>query len=279
MKHISMALAFLIVVAGPFTPAFAQSSSQVKRQQPSVSTSNEELYHVLIVKAAPGKLRDMIDAYLNAPADPNASAPPLLLRHVEGDDWDLLVLTPLGKEDKLTLAAPSAAEQQFIQRVRPLAARHTDTFAAGPRWTDTLAALSGGVTDSAVVPTSGSSAPRETTSGRSAAPDKSVYIVTTYRALPGHRDQLEQTVRKLAALNPGRMVTLAHMEGAPWDLLTVERYDSWATLADDEANPNMQTLRTQGFSSPDGPSFELREHMAEHHDTIAVRVKGGGGNK
>jgi hypothetical protein len=265
MNQVAIAVALTVGLAGASTPAFAQSSAQANRQQPSASAGTQELYHVHFAKAAPGKLREMIDGYLSAPADPNASAPPLVLRHVEGDDWDLLVLTPLGKEDKLTAAVPSAADQQFIQRMRPLRALHSDTFAIGPAWTEARTELNVSTSNSAVVPTSGSSA----------AADKPVYIVTTYRALPGHRDQLEEVLRKMAALNPGSRVTLQHMEGSPWDLVSVDRFNSWTAFADNEANPDMQKLRAQGFTSADGPSLALREHMAEHHDTIAVKVDGG----
>ncbi len=262
MRHLQIACALVVAaLAGSPIPAAAQAAKQANPPKAMATTGVQELYEAHFVKAAPGKMREMIDAYVNAPADPSASAPPLVLRHVEGDDWDLLVLTPYGKEDKMTLAPMSAAEQQWIARTRPLRATHTDTIVVGPAWSETRTALAAQKSDVETAGTAG-------TSG-----DRNVYIVTTYRALPGHRDQLEQVLTKLAALRPGRTVTMQHMEGAAWDFVSVTRYASWSDFASDEMTPDMQALRAQGFTGPEGPSLALREHMAEHHDTIAVPVE------
>lgn len=262
MKHVLIACAALVAALLTLpAPVHAQTSPSSNAPKATATAGAQEVYEAHFSKAAPGKLRELIDGYLNAPQDPSASAPPLILRHVEGDDWDLLVLTPYGKEDKFTAAMPSASEMQWIQRMRPLRAMHTDTLVVGPAWSETRTALAVQKSDVETAATSG-------TSG-----DKSVYIVTTYRALPGHRDQLEQVLAKLTALNPGRRITMQHMEGSAWDFLTVDRYPSWSALAEDETTPDMQALRAQGFTGADGPSLALREHLAEHHDTIAVAVE------
>ncbi len=258
MRQVTIAYAALVVgLSCSSLPAAAQTSGT----RASGTANAQELYEVHFVKAAPGKARELIDGYLTAPTDPNAAAPPLMLRHAEGDDWDLMVLTPLGKQDRLTSATPSASEMQFIERMRPLRAMHSDTIAIGSPWSEMRAALGGPRSDVALAGTSGSSG------------DPSVYIVTTYRAIPGHRDQLQQVLKRLAALDPARTVTMQHMEGAAWDFVLVQRYDSWAAFAQNETTPNVERLRAQGFSSPEGPWLELREHMAEHHDTIATRVE------
>ncbi len=262
MKHVTIgSAALLVALAGIPATTAAQQSSNERGQQATSTTGAQEIYHAHFVKAAPGKLPELIDAYRNLPSDMTSSAPPLILRHVEGDDWDLLVLTPLGKEDKITAAGPSRADEQFFQRLRPLSAMHTDTITRGPAWSVASAAL---MIQKPGVEVAG-------TSGSTATP---VYIVSTFRALPGHREQLEQVLRRLAAVQPGHDVTLQHMEGSAWDFLMVSRYDSWAALAQDESTPDMQSLRAQSFRSADGPSLELREHLAEHHDTLAVRVDG-----
>ncbi len=263
MRQVTIACVALVagLAIAPANALAQQSSNEARSQQATATSDAQEIYQAHFVKAAPGKLPELIDAYVNAPADPGASAPPLILRHVEGDDWDLLVLTPLGKEDKFTAAAPSAAEMQFIQRTRPLRAMHNDTITVGPAWPVTRTALNAQKSGVEVAGTSG---------GASSNP---VYVVTTLRALPGHRDQLEQVLRRMSALNPGRNIMLQHLEGSAWDFLTVTRYDSWAAFADEEATPDTQRLRDQSFRSPNGPSLELREHLAEHHDTLAVKAE------
>src|SRR5262249_48283997 len=54
----------------------------------------------------------------------------------------------------------------------------------------------------------------------------SVYVVSVFRAAPGHRDELEKS---LAQPGPGTAgnVMLQHLEGGPWHFLTVARYSSW----------------------------------------------------
>jgi hypothetical protein len=207
-----------------------------------------ELYHVHFVKAAPGKLLEMVEAYVNAPRDPQSPAPPVILRHRQGDDWNLMVLRPLGAEATLRAAAPPPAElQQFLTRTRPLRAQHNDTFAIGPPWSEAQKLVLG----------EGGAEPSGAT--------RAVYIVTVFRSLPGHRDELEGVLRKTAAEESGRTLTLQHLEGAPWEFITITRYDSWAALGESE-----QKQSGQGTVSPLG--LAIQEHVAEHHDTVAERV-------
>jgi hypothetical protein len=209
------------------------------------AAGGQELYHVHFVKAAPGKLAELIDAYVAAPLEPPTAQPPVILRHVEGDDWQLLVIAPLGTEETLQVAAPSAAMQEFLTRTRPLRAQHTDTFAIGPAWADARKALLGD----------------DAAQGAAAA----VYVVTVVRALPGHRDQLEGVLRKEVTAAPGSTLVLQHLEGASWEFVTISRYASWTAFGD-----SLQKERGQAVMSP--ISAGLGDHMAEHHDTLAERV-------
>lgn len=215
-------------------------------QTPTAPAGGAELYHVHFVKAAPGKLVELIDAYVNAPADPQSSAPPVILRHREGDDWNLLVLEPLGAQVTLRAVPPSADLQQFLTRTRGLRAQHNDTFTIGPAWAEARKLVLGDE--------------RAESSGGTGG----VYVVSVFRSLPGHRDQLEGVLRKLAAEEPGRTLTLQHLEGASWEYLMISRYDSWTAFGESE-----QKL---GGQAPGPAALALGEHLAEHHDTVAERV-------
>jgi hypothetical protein len=232
-------LAGALGLSGPASAAAPPATPQAGAAQ--------ELYHVHFVKAAPGKLPELIDAYMSAPADPKTAQPPVVLRHIEGDDWQLMVITPLGAEETLQAAAPPAEMQQFLTRTRPLRAQHTDTFAIGPPWAEARKVLLG------------------EGDGQAAIGISPVYVVTVVRALPGHRDQLEGVLRKEVADAPGSTLTLQHMEGASWEFVTISRYASWAAFGD-----TLQKERGQALLSP--TSAGLGEHMAEHHDTMAERV-------
>ncbi|RPJ57621.1 MAG: hypothetical protein EHM24_29345, partial [Acidobacteria bacterium] len=231
------------LIALLFAAAVPAQTSQPQTTQPSAAAAQPgipalELYHVHFAKAAPGKMNELIDAYKQAPVPAGEPGPPLILRHLQGDDWDLLVLSPLGKEETLTPAA-SAEEQASIQRMRGLRTQHGDTFTSGPAWADVRAALLGGaapaVTSASMAGTTGAGTAAAGTAGagRAAAaganlPEGTVYTVTTYRSLPGHRDQLADTLRRVAAVFPDRRTILQHVEGASWEFVLLQRFDSWS---------------------------------------------------
>jgi hypothetical protein len=158
------------------TPAFAQ-------QPPSPPAEALELYHVHVVKATADKLSDLIDAYSPGPAarpgDPQVA--PIVLRHREGGEWDLIVITPLGKDHALNADPPPPDVQAFNQRIIPITDWHGDTFAVGPPWESVQKAL---------LPARGAQG--------------TVYVVTDVRAVTGHRPQCALRARR------GRTVELPH---------------------------------------------------------------------
>ncbi len=244
MKQSQLTKGLFLFAALLLTAAIAVA--QQPTQQPVAQAPALELYHIHFSKAAPGKLTQLIDAYQKGPA-PEANEPqvtPIIMRHREGGEWDLITITPLGKQVTLTASAPSQAVQDFNTRVGPLSDWHGDTFVTGPAWA---------VVQKALVP---------------AKEAKPVYVVSDYRSLAGHRAQLRQILDRNEQDTPGRSVLFAHVEGAPWNFLTVTSYDSWNAI---DAPP------PQPASGPARPEagLELRDHMAVHHDTIAVYISGG----
>jgi hypothetical protein len=223
------------------TPVLAQ-------QPPSPPAEALELYHVHVVKAAAGKLSDLIDAYSPGPAarpgDPQVA--PIVLRHREGGEWDLLVITPLGKDHSLNADPPPPEVQAFNQRIIPITDWHGDTFAVGPPWESV---------QKAILP---------------ARRAQTVYVVTDLRALTGHRPQLRQTLDRIGQQASGRSALFAHVEGAPWNFLTITRYDSWADLGQQQTGQPSQPLDN---------SLDLRRDMAVQHDTVATYVGGGEARK
>ena len=239
-KHHALTVIF---VAALFVLTTAMSAAQSPAQPQSQAARALELYHIHIAKAAPGKLQQLIDAYNNAPA-PAADEPqftPIILRHREGSEWDLITITPLGNQTTISAAAPPQAITDFTQRVVPLTDWHSDTFALGPSWAIVQKAL--------IV-----------------AKGEPVYIVADYRSLPGHRAQLRQVLDRGAV--PDRSVMFAHLEGAPWNFLGVTRYDSWADMGAPAPQP-------AAGAAPQDQGMAMREHLAVHHDTIAVYISGG----
>jgi hypothetical protein len=222
------------------------SASFAQQAQPQAPAPVLELYHIHVVKSAPGKLLQLIDTYKSRPA-PQADEPqvtPIILRHREGGEWDLIVITPLGKQTTISASALPQAIQDYNQRVQPLTDWHADTFTVGPVWD---------VVHKALVP------------AKDAQP---VYQVSDYRSLTGRRQQLREVLDRNAQETPGRSVLFAHVEGAPWNFVSVTRYDSWAALGAPPPQPAAGTPQQEA-------GLAIREHMAVHHDTIAQYVSGG----
>jgi hypothetical protein len=230
----------------PLVAAVLLTATTTFAQQPAQPPAPAlELYHIPISKAAPGKLPQLIEAYKSEPA-PAADEPqvtPIILRHRDGDEWDLVTITPLGKQVTLSASAPPQATLDYYQRLAPLSDWHNDTFVLGPSWA---------VVQKALVVAKG----------------EPVYVVTDYRALPGHRPQLRTVLDRNAQDTPGRNVLFAHVEGAAWNFLDITRYDSWADVG---APPPQPPAGTQ----PQDQGLAMREHVAVHHDTIATYVSGG----
>ena len=91
-----------------------------------------------------------------------------------------------------------------------------------------------------------------------------VYVVGVHRPAPGHRQQLAQALRRPSpnAKVASNSVMMAHVEGGPWQFLTIDRYGSWQDFGADRA----ASATGEGW-------LEVRQHSAFHSDTIADRVR------
>jgi hypothetical protein len=226
------------------------------QQAPAPTTSSREIYRIHFFKAAPGKLPDLLDAYLSLPAPPNGHGP-MIFRHQSGDDWDLLVIYSQGAQAHID-ANPAYTEAQLKLRARVMGDYiwHTDTYASGPALAEVEKALA--------LP---KDLPKDSKNG--------LYLVEDYTALNGHVTQLDDILtRDMASARAGGSVRFDHVQGAPWDFLVMYRYASWQDYVADETDPRADdAARKQGFKDSAQVAFALREHMAAHHDTFAGRIQ------
>jgi hypothetical protein len=205
----------------------------------SAQTARTDVYHVHFAKATLGKAVEEAD-YLKQP-DPNATMPGhyIVLRHQEGEDWDYAVIEHLG-----TSATIKATGTPAPAGARDLNAWHTDTFVNGPAWAEFAKAM--GLDDPS----------------KSAG---SVYVLSVFRAAPGHRDELEKSLSNPSRAVAGR-VLMQHLEGGPWQYIRIDRYSSWQDFAADEKTSVADTFK------PDGGWLALRNQSSYHNDTIADRI-------
>src|SRR5438445_7858968 len=146
-----------------------------------------------------------------------------------------------------TKATVDAAGTPAPAAARDLNAWHTDTFVNGPAWPEFAKAM--GLDDPA----------------KSVG---SVYVVSVFRAAPGHRDELEKSLAQApgGGQNVAGNVLMQHLEGGPWQFLTIARYNSWQDFATNEKNSVADTLK------PDGGWLALRNHSTFHNDTLTDRT-------
>lgn len=219
------------------------SVSAAQAPQPAKPAARTDVYHVHFAKAALGRATQLAD-YLKT-QNPKAAMPGhyLVLRHQSGEAWDFAAIEHLGA--KVTLDAAGTAPPPSM---RDLTDWHTDTFVSGPSWAEFARSM--GLEGQAGAKTAGS-----------------VYVLSLYRAAPGHRDQLEKMLSesRLAASGAGQ-VLMQHLEGGPWQYLSVIRYNSWQDFATSESDSVARTMKGTG------DWFELRNHATFHTDTVAERL-------
>lgn len=231
---------------------FLVISGSVAQTTPPPVASTHEIYRIHFFKAAPGRLPDLLDAYLSLPAPPNGQGP-MVFRHQSGDDWDLLVIYPQGEQAHIDAnPAYTEAQRKLRERVMGDYIWHSDTYASGPPLADVEKALT---------------LPKDAKGG--------LYLVNDYTALNGHVRQLDDVLtRDMASARAGGAVRFDHVQGVGWDFLVIFRYASWQEYVAAETDPGADdAARKQGFKDSAQVGFALREHMTAHHDTFVSRIQ------
>lgn len=192
------------------------------------------LHRMTLLRAAPGCLLDLVAA---------VKGHGFVLRHSQGDQWDLMVLVPVAGYAELGRAAPVAEPA--------LVAWQEDELVRGPD----LARLDGFAS-------------------------AGLYHVEMFVALAGRRDDLvrerEMENAYLAALGRPRNAIFVRELGASWDAFTVGAYRSWKHFAERDDIPPERSLaaaRAAGFDGDDRIGPYLRSLIQTHHDTLATPVR------
>lgn len=229
------------------------------------ATRPAPLYRLQILQAAPGRLVELIDAakkraVLAVTAGDEA---PVIVRHSQGDHWDLVVLWPMGdwsafyepsrvarrqgvlKDAGLT---PEDSEQQFLA----LVAWHEDLYARGPA----VEAL------------------------RAQVKDANLLHFEMMQSLPGKREALVEERRMENAFNRnrgrGETLIFVHDAGAAWDVVTLGVYRNWRHYAESELispEDNDAAAKKAGFPNADGVGPYMRTLISTHRDTLGPQIR------
>ncbi|MFQ5529656.1 MAG: hypothetical protein ACE5FP_04840 [Gemmatimonadota bacterium] len=229
------------------------------------STAADTVYRTVLLRAAPGALDALLDLYrARRPVYDEAGVEqPVLMRHSQGDQWDLLVLFPIAglaeyfSEDHLVRleAAGNTAglsESGFQDSLRVLTVFREEVFVAGP--------------------------PLEEL--RDQADGAGLYHIEMFVALPGRYEELVEQRRMEnvyyhATERAGNLI-FTRLAGARWDVFTVGFYEDMQHFAADPDLPREvleQAAIDAGFESRSTIGTYLRELIHHHNDTLAVPVR------
>jgi hypothetical protein len=232
--------------------------------QPQSAPANE-LYRFVLIQAAPGKLLDLIDLYKKRLPVIAAGGDevPFIVRHAQGDRWDLLVIYPSGsftsyysaermRRREAAAAASGVTGEQFATQFYDLVAWHEDVFVEGPPLTQF----------------------------RDYLKDVGLVHLEMFQALAGKRGALIDERKMESAFNRARSrpeaLLFTHEQGAAWDVITLDAFRNWRHYAESETIPadvNDAAAKKAGFANADAIGPFLRTLIALHHDTLATVVR------
>ena len=214
----------------------------------SLAQPPAEAYRALFLRAAPGRLMELVDLVKARRDSAPATSRPVLLRHSQGDQWDLVLLQPVGSLTRYFATDHSAPDPLWDR----LVAWQEELFVSGPPASEF----------------------------RAGADHAGYFHLEIFVALAGDRDSLK-TERAMensflkAVGKPGNFV-FTRLAGASWDLFTVGFYRDLQHYAEPTGRTPEQeeaAARAAGFVSRESIGPYLRRFINGHHDTLGSVVR------
>jgi hypothetical protein len=219
------------------------------------------LYRATLLQAAPGKLLEVVNLYKAGwpGSKDSGDAPPIAMRHSQGDRWDLLLLFPMGSWGEYYAADRIARRQKAAEAALPDLIRLSgdvawteDVFAYGPPLVETREGLA----------------------------KAGFFHVEMFRVLPGmdrglYRER-EMENAYLRALGLPQNLIFVRAAGAAWDVFTIGAYRNlkhYAESADVPEAKQEEAARAAGFDGVGAIGLYLRTLISLHHDTLAVAIR------
>lgn len=222
-------------------------------------------YEATMIRAAPGHLVELIDLLKArmAVAQQAGEPRPILLRHAQGDQWDLLLLTPIGTvaarfgKDRANhwrdaIRRTGYDEVAFQRRFDQWVSWREDLYVEGP----------------------------EVAELQAAAATAGYFHLEIFQALAGKRDSLlaERAMENDFSARIGRPVNFlfTRIAGGSWDAFTIGFYrdlQHYAQPSGKSAEDEDAAARGAGFASRADIGPYLRRFLQGHHDTLGSIVR------
>ena len=221
------------------------------------------LYKVTTIRAATGALQSLLEweAQFGASGyyDDAQQERPLLMRHSQGDQWDLLVIVPMkswgdyhSAEAAEKRAKASVKHAELIAVGQEYFAFYEDHFAYGPPWPTIESAYNA----------------------------NDFYHIEMFEAAPGKAKALLEQRRMenkyLASTGQTPNMIFRRAAGSDVDVFTIgfhRSLEAFAAPANATIEQKELAAKAAGFKGLADISFYLRSLISGHHDTLAVKVK------
>jgi hypothetical protein len=229
------------------------------------STRPIYLYKTTFIRAAQGKLLDLIALYKERMAviEAGGDARPFWWRHTQGDQWDLMLLTPMGSyvdyyaKGRLATRAKAVEKSGFTEDVF---ARKLDSFSS---WKEDVYVLG---------------PPLEFV--QKAFEGTAYYHIEIMVSLPGKQDELykEREMENVYGVAGGRPYNMIFVResGAAWDIYTLGCYrdlQHWAAPSPLSKEEREAAAKKAGFAGADAIGPYMRTLIDYHRDTMGVAIK------
>ena len=233
---------------------------------PALSTAGplegDYLYKVSTVRAAPGQFAELLEwldtLHKSTYYSDSGTSRPLVIRHSQGDQWDLMIITPMHSfaafySGSATEQRSKAAEKhaRLLNRAEAMIAFEEDIFAYGPPLQVVASAYS----------------------------DNAFYHIEMFNAAPGLAGKLvEQRRMENEYLNAtGQIANMIFRRaaGSDVDVFTIgfhRSLESFAAPASASDDDKEAAAKAVGFKDRADISFYLRALISGHHDTLAGKV-------
>ena len=223
------------------------------------------LYKATFVRAAPGKILELIDLYKSrlAVMDAAGDEKPLGWRHMEGDQWDLMLLVPMGsyadyyakdrvaRREKAAAASP-LSQKEYLAKLEACTSWREDVFVMGPPLEAVKREFNGA----------------------------GFYHIEMFVALPGKQADLykEREMENVYQVGIGRPATMTFVrdQGAAWDMFSLGCYRDlrhWAGTDDVPKEKKEEAARKAGFAGAGAIGPTMRTLIDWHRDTIGSAIK------
>ena len=212
--------------------------------------SAQDLYRTTMVRAAPGKLLELIDAIKKKAEVEKKDLH--AIRHSQGDHWDLLIMETIDDYDDTGLLLTTGSRGVLDDPMDHLISWKEELYVTGPTHREFRRTFN----------------------------NSDFFHVEIFVALSGQRKQLydERVMENkyLEELSRDPNQIFVKTQGAKWDMFTIGYYKDlkdYANSAQSSDKKEEAAAIAAGFTSAGSIGAYLRNFITEHHDTLAVKVK------